>query len=110
MRGSVREFPVVQRVFDGIPDSIINAARVDGGSEWNIFRRIILPMSIPCTLSPRISRLAGRGTATCGRSSSSRIAKSPRSPSPSVGSWTRLPTPERRTRKPHSAHHQPCPD
>lgn len=33
--------------FDTIPDSIINAARVDGGSEFNIFRRIILPMSVP---------------------------------------------------------------
>lgn len=33
--------------FDTLPDSMINAARVDGGSELNIFRRIILPMSIP---------------------------------------------------------------
>ena len=33
--------------FDTIPDSILQAARVDGGSEFNIFRRIVLPMSIP---------------------------------------------------------------
>ncbi|MDX2160271.1 MAG: carbohydrate ABC transporter permease [bacterium] len=33
--------------FDTIPNSIIQAARVDGGSEFNIFRRIILPMSVP---------------------------------------------------------------
>jgi ABC-type glycerol-3-phosphate transport system permease component len=33
--------------FDTIPDSILQAARVDGGSEFNIFRRIALPMSIP---------------------------------------------------------------
>jgi multiple sugar transport system permease protein len=33
--------------FDTIPDSIIQAARVDGGSELNIFRRIVLPMSVP---------------------------------------------------------------
>ncbi|GCE14782.1 carbohydrate ABC transporter permease [Tengunoibacter tsumagoiensis] len=33
--------------FDTLPDSVINAARVDGGSEFNIFRRIVLPMSIP---------------------------------------------------------------
>ena len=33
--------------FDTIPDSVINAARVDGGSEFNIFRRIVLPMSVP---------------------------------------------------------------
>lgn len=33
--------------FDTIPNSIIQAARVDGGSEFNIFRRIIFPMSVP---------------------------------------------------------------
>ncbi|UIX31989.1 carbohydrate ABC transporter permease [Streptomyces sp. GQFP] len=33
--------------FDTIPDSVIQAARVDGGSEFNIFRRIVLPMSVP---------------------------------------------------------------
>lgn len=33
--------------FDTIPNSILQAARVDGGSEFNIFRRIVLPMSIP---------------------------------------------------------------
>ena len=31
--------------FDGIPDSIIHAARIDGASELSIFRRIIFPMS-----------------------------------------------------------------
>ncbi len=33
--------------FDTIPNTVIQAARVDGGSEFNIFRRIVLPMSIP---------------------------------------------------------------
>ncbi|HLI70417.1 MAG TPA: carbohydrate ABC transporter permease [Ktedonobacteraceae bacterium] len=33
--------------FDTIPNSILQAARVDGGSEFNIFRRIVFPMSIP---------------------------------------------------------------
>ncbi|GCE29692.1 sugar ABC transporter permease [Dictyobacter alpinus] len=33
--------------FDTIPNSILQAARVDGGSEFNIFRRIVLPMSVP---------------------------------------------------------------
>ena len=33
--------------FDTIPDSVLNAARVDGGSELNIFRRLVVPMSIP---------------------------------------------------------------
>jgi len=33
--------------FDGIPDELINAARLDGASEFGIFRRIILPISKP---------------------------------------------------------------
>lgn len=33
--------------FDSLPNSVLQAARVDGGSELNIFRRIVLPMSIP---------------------------------------------------------------
>lgn len=44
---SASNFLLFKGFFDGIPDSIINAARVDGGSEFNIFRRIILPMSLP---------------------------------------------------------------
>jgi multiple sugar transport system permease protein len=40
-------FLLFKGFFDTIPDSIIQAARVDGGSEFNIFRRIVLPMSIP---------------------------------------------------------------
>ena len=44
---SAGNFLLFKGFFDGIPDSIINAARVDGGSEFNIFRRIILPMAVP---------------------------------------------------------------
>lgn len=44
---SAGNFLLFKGFFDGIPDSVINAARVDGGSEMNIFRRIILPMSVP---------------------------------------------------------------
>lgn len=40
-------FLIFKGFFDTIPTSIIQAARVDGGSELNIFRRIVLPMSIP---------------------------------------------------------------
>jgi multiple sugar transport system permease protein len=40
-------FLMFKGFFDTIPTSIIQAARVDGGSEFNIFRRIVLPMSIP---------------------------------------------------------------
>jgi alpha-1,4-digalacturonate transport system permease protein len=30
-----------------IPDSLIEAARIDGGGEWFVFRRIIVPMAKP---------------------------------------------------------------
>jgi len=33
--------------FDGIPNELINAARLDGASEISIIRRIILPLSKP---------------------------------------------------------------
>lgn len=44
---SAANFLLFKGFFDSIPDSIINAARVDGGSEFNIFRRIVVPMSVP---------------------------------------------------------------
>jgi alpha-glucoside transport system permease protein len=34
----------------GIPTEIIEAARIDGAGEWQIFRRIILPMLLPVIL------------------------------------------------------------
>lgn len=40
-------FLIFKGFFDTLPNSILQAARVDGGSELNIFRRIVLPMSIP---------------------------------------------------------------
>lgn len=40
-------FLLFKGFFDTIPDSVIQAARVDGGSEFNIFRRIVFRMSVP---------------------------------------------------------------
>jgi len=40
-------FLLFKGFFDGIPDEIINAARLDGASEIGIFGRIILPLSKP---------------------------------------------------------------
>jgi alpha-1,4-digalacturonate transport system permease protein len=36
-----------QYIMSSIPDSLIEAARIDGGSEWYIFHSIILPLSKP---------------------------------------------------------------
>ena len=36
-----------RQYFLGIPNELIEAARIDGASEWKIFRRIVLPLSKP---------------------------------------------------------------
>jgi alpha-glucoside transport system permease protein len=42
---------VLSAALKGIPQEIIEAARVDGAGEWNIFRRIMLPMlSLPISV------------------------------------------------------------
>lgn len=35
----------------GIPEELREAARVDGASEWQVFRRVVLPLLTPITLS-----------------------------------------------------------
>ncbi|HEX9043611.1 MAG TPA: sugar ABC transporter permease [Candidatus Limnocylindrales bacterium] len=35
----------------GIPDELREAARVDGASEWQVFRRVILPLLTPVTVT-----------------------------------------------------------
>jgi len=44
---SAFNFLLFKGFFDGIPDELINAARLDGASEISIFRRIILPLARP---------------------------------------------------------------
>jgi ABC-type glycerol-3-phosphate transport system permease component len=36
-----------RQYFMGIPNELIEAARIDGASEWKIFRKIVLPLSKP---------------------------------------------------------------
>jgi multiple sugar transport system permease protein len=38
-------FLIRQHISSAIPDEFIDAARIDGASEWNIFRLVIVPMS-----------------------------------------------------------------
>jgi len=38
---------LVRQYVQGIPDSLLDAARVDGASEWRIFRSIVLPSCRP---------------------------------------------------------------
>lgn len=37
---------VFKNLYDEIPDSYINAAKVDGAGTWTIYRRIMLPLSV----------------------------------------------------------------
>jgi multiple sugar transport system permease protein len=47
--GAVNVFGIflMRQFFESIPDSIIEAARVDGCSEWTILRRIVFPLATP---------------------------------------------------------------
>jgi alpha-1,4-digalacturonate transport system permease protein len=38
---------LARQYMQNLPDSLIEAARIDGGGEWFIFRRIIFPLSLP---------------------------------------------------------------
>jgi multiple sugar transport system permease protein len=38
---------LLKQYIETIPDSLIEAAKIDGASEWQIFSRLILPLSLP---------------------------------------------------------------
>jgi len=38
---------LLRQTFAGIPDEVIEAARIDGASEWGVFHRVVLPMARP---------------------------------------------------------------
>lgn len=38
---------IVKNFFEGIPDSLLESARLDGAGEWRILWNIILPLSLP---------------------------------------------------------------
>ena len=42
---------LMKQFFDTIPDALIEAARLDGLSEFGIYRRIMMPLSIPAVAS-----------------------------------------------------------
>jgi alpha-glucoside transport system permease protein len=42
---------LLRNFFAGIPRDLLEAARMDGGSEWLIFRRVILPLGLPAIAS-----------------------------------------------------------
>jgi multiple sugar transport system permease protein len=38
---------IMKSFFERLPDDLIDSARLEGGSEWMIFRKIVLPLSTP---------------------------------------------------------------
>ena len=38
---------LLRGVFEGVPRDLLDAALIDGGSQWTLFRRIVLPLSRP---------------------------------------------------------------
>lgn len=49
-------FPVfiMYRFFDGIPKALVDAARLDGASQWQVFRYVGLPLGFPGILSAMV--------------------------------------------------------
>jgi multiple sugar transport system permease protein len=42
---------LMKQYYESIPDELLDAARIDGMSEWGIYRRIMLPLSVPALAS-----------------------------------------------------------
>ena len=38
---------ILSAAYKGIPGQLLEAARVDGAGEWQIFRRVVLPLMMP---------------------------------------------------------------
>ena len=60
---------IMTQFFSAIPADLEEAAVIDGANRWTIFRRIMLPMSVPALTALGISLSCLRGTTSCGRSS-----------------------------------------
>ncbi len=42
---------LLRNFFSGIPRDLLEAARMDGASEWTIFRKVVLPLGLPAIAS-----------------------------------------------------------
>ena len=42
---------LMRNYYAGLPGSLMEAARIDGASEWNIFTRVVLPLGFPAIAS-----------------------------------------------------------
>jgi ABC-type glycerol-3-phosphate transport system permease component len=52
------QFFLFEQFFRKIPPEVIEAALIDGASEWQILTRVVLPMAMPITATTvRITRI-----------------------------------------------------
>ena len=58
---------MMRQFMSGIPDELIDAARIDGASEWRVFLRVVLPLATAPLAALGILVFLGRGTTSCGR-------------------------------------------
>jgi multiple sugar transport system permease protein len=49
---------LMKQYYESIPDELLDAARIDGMSEYGIYRRIMLPLSVPALASLTLLTLA----------------------------------------------------
>jgi len=50
---------MMRQAFLGTPDELLDAARIDGASEWRILFQIVVPMHVPSLISLAILRFLG---------------------------------------------------
>ncbi len=50
---------LMKQYMEGIPDALIEAAKIDGAKEWRIFSRIVMPMVKPAWLTLMILSIQG---------------------------------------------------
>ncbi len=53
---------LIKQFIDGIPDDVVEAARIDGASDWRIYSAIILPMIKPAIATIAILTFRLHGT------------------------------------------------
>jgi len=50
---------ILRNFFEGIPQSLFDAARVDGASEWRVFWMLVVPLSVPILITVGLMNVLG---------------------------------------------------
>jgi ABC-type glycerol-3-phosphate transport system permease component len=57
--GQIMLIFILRNFFEGIPQSLFDAARVDGASEWHIIRLVVVPLSVPILITVGLMSFLG---------------------------------------------------